>query len=303
MLHGADTQLFLWQHEATDDSSVVGTGFTAFDSVLKRGGLRRGHVAALLGRSNVGKTALACNVIRNMVFDGHSVLFSSQEMRAEEVTNRLLAIAYDLPVNELESWLQQGKVGQPLLNQYREDFAKFAIYDSKEPTFEDLRKEIATFQEMTGAKPDVLVQDYMTLMSSQGLFGAMPERVGRVARNFEILAKTEQVAVITLVQVGRANEGDPTKRNHGHIPLTMESGMYGGEQAFDVMFGMYRPELDPELHDPSLDGDAWYEAQAKLERWRGKAVLQTVKNRFGPTNLVGGEVSIDWNTMRFKGAA
>lgn len=238
-----------------------------------------------------------------MVLAGHSVLFSSQEMTAPEVTNRLLAITYDLPVNELENWMRDGRVGQKLLDKYREDFARFAIFDKKAPSFDELKLQLEYFEKMNNEKPAVLIQDYMSYMAPPSRYGSMAERMTGIAREFEILAKTEGIATIVLVQTGRSNEGDVTRRNHGHIPLTMEDAWGGGEQAFDVMFAVYRPELDPELHKKDMDEDDWYEAQQKLAMWHDKAVLQVVKNRFGPRNMEGGVVDINWTSMSFEEAA
>jgi len=304
LLYGSDRQIARWEAEAKDESAVVPTGYRAFDDYLKRGGLRRSHLAALMGRSNVGKTALVCNVVSRMVCGGAPVLFSSQEMSVAEVTNRLIACTYELPVQDIEDWAKQDRIQRPFLDAYRRDFSALEIYDDDEPTFDDLRQAIADFREKHGTKP-VLVQDFMELMSSSGTYGNEVVKVGRIAREFKKLAREQDIPVLVLVQVGRAKEYDVSARNHGHVPLTMEDARWAGEQAFDVMLAMYRPELDPDADNQTLqygspkEVERYEQAQEKRLRFKDQAILQVVKNRFGKRNDTGVAVDIDWSTMRF----
>jgi len=300
MLYVARDQARRWADEAKDDSAVAPTGYQAFDVYLKRGGLRRGHLAGLLGRSGVGKTAVVCNIISRLAEARVPVLFSSQEMTQQEVTNRLLAIHYGLPVSTIETKFKNDTLDPRWLEKYAVDFGGLIVDDTNEMTFDNLSSACTAFDALLGGRPQVIVQDYLNYMSQQGLFGNESVKVARQAQLMKGLAKAENVAILTLVQTGRANESDSNKRNHGHIPLTMEDMMYGGEQSMDVMLGMFRPELDPALWDPTLEGDAHLDAQMKLNDWRNKAVFQVVKNRFGPTHYEGHQVSIDWNTMMFN---
>lgn len=302
MLYEAMSALNRLRESAMDDTALVPTGYRAFDSYLKRGGLRRGHVAALLGRSEVGKTMLACNLVSRVVRAGHPVLFSSQEMTVEDVTARLISITYGLP-SDVEDRIKAGTLSEQWLDEFQEDFRDLIIWDEKEPNFADLTKQLATFEKLTGKKPSLVVQDYMDLMSQKGMYGGIVERMGGLAREFEKFAKTNEVATVVLAQTGRANEGDSTARNHGHVSLTKEDIRYGGEQAFDVMWGLYRPELDPKLYSSELEGEALMDALERRNYWKDKAVLQTVKNRFGKNSMTvplsGHEVQLDWSCLRF----
>ena len=295
----ADAQVRGWVEEATDTTAVIPTNYGAFDAFLKRGGLRRGHLAGLLGRSNVGKTALACNIVSRMVLEGVPVLFSSQEMTAAEVTNRLLACAYGLPVNYIEDKMREGNFDTRWLDKYRHDFARLVLYTKSQPTHDNLSTAMADYEGAVGVRPAVVVQDHLQLMSQQGLYGNEGVKVSRTAQLFKELARDEGVVVLNVNQTGRANESDATRRNHGHIPLSMEDMMWGGEQHYDVIFGVYRPELNPDLYDPAASNDKVMENHNFLIEWGDKAVLQVVKNRHYKKNPAGVPVNINWDVMQW----
>lgn len=304
MLYGSVDQLLVWEKEANDETAVIPTGYRAFDSCLKRGGLRRSHLAGLMGRSNVGKSGLLVNLASHMVSGGAPVLISTQEMSVAEMTNRLIAVHYELPVQEIEETAKNGGLWALRNETYVSDFENLEIYDDDEPTVAQLGDAARAYKSKHGVMP-IILQDYLELLSTEGIYGNEVVKIGRLARSLKALARDLDTPILTLVQVGRSKEHDIAARNHGHIPLSMEDARWAGEQAFDVMFGMYRPELDPDADNPLLaNGDKKeqerYElAQEKRLMFKNQAILQVVKNRFGPRNDAGSPVDIDWRTMRF----
>jgi replicative DNA helicase len=304
LLYGSADQLLVWEKEAKDETAVIPTGYAAFDRYLKRGGLRRSHLAGLLGRSNVGKSGFLVNVASHMVRVGAPVLISTQEMSVAEMTNRLVAVHYELPVQEIEDWVKQDRLWALRNETYAEDFHRLEIFDDDEPTVAQLGDAARAYKAKHGATP-VILQDFMELLSTEGMYGNEVVKVGRLARQLKALARDLDTSVFTLVQVGRSKEHDISARNHGHIPLSMEDARWAGEQAFDVMFGMYRPELDPDADNPMLlhgdkkEQERYELAQEKRLQYKNQAILQVVKNRFGPRNDAGHPVDIDWKTMRF----
>lgn len=303
-LYGAVDQMLVWEKEANDETAVVATGYRAFDAYLKRGGMRRSHLAGLLGRSNVGKSGLLINLASRMVAADVPVLISSQEMSVSEMTNRLIAVHYGLSVQTIEEEAREGRHWALRNETYVNDFERLEIYDDDEPTVAQLGEAARAYRNKHGVMP-VILQDYMELLSTEGIYGNEVVKIGRLARMLKALARDLDTPILTLVQVGRAKEHDISARNHGHIPLSMEDARWAGEQAFDVMFGMYRPELNPDadnitlLHGDKKDQERYEAAQELRQMYRNQAVLQVVKNRFGPRNDEGSPVDIDWRTMQF----
>ena len=296
-LLSSDQQVEVWHADCVDDRAVTPTGYTeAIDRFLKRGGLEAGWVMALVGRSGVGKSFLAVNLADRL--KDYPTLFSTQEMRAPQLISRLACISYDLPLNIVDQRVSEGFY-QEALKQYREDFQGLTVYDHKRPTFEDLSQALVDAEGKVGERPRAVIQDHLRLMTRNGYPQHDNQRVPRLAEDFQVWAQEEGVAVILVCQTGRAHEGDVSRRNHGHIPLTQEDLMYGGEQDMTQVLGLYRPEKDPALYDPKLEGQDLTEAQVFLEKWRNKAVLQLPKNRFGPENPQGTVLEINRQSMRF----
>src|SRR3546814_18330677 len=90
----------------------------------------------------------------------------------------------------------------------------------------------------------------------------------------------EGCAIYVLQQTGRSDGNGG--RNDGHLPLTMTSGLYGGEADADWVFGMYRPERAPKYRKSRYqfdDPNDWYQMLEDREQVRGITILQVLKNR------------------------
>jgi replicative DNA helicase len=301
-LFDSDDQVNQWAADATDISAVLPTGFSAIDRYLKRGGLRKGQAMAVAARSEVGKTWMMVNMAVRMVRAGYSVVLSSQEMTIAEVTNRILCVAYGLPVQLVEEKYATDRMYKEWLDKYRRDFGKLTIYDNPEASFDDLHQALTDHERKTGIPADGLLQDYSDLMSVGKLYGGQSSYAPAIAKAFARLAKDRHIAVVSLVQTNRANEGAPERRDHGHRIVTKEALMFGGEQSWSVIAGIWRPELDPDAHDEDLkfgsdrDKERRNRAIDKVEKWKNKAVINVCKNRTGKANVAGHAVGLDWTT-------
>lgn len=259
-----------------DDTVRIPTGFATIDTLL-RGGLRPGHLALMLGRTGVGKTAVTTQMVVNAVTQGWTVAYASLEMSRHEMAIRAISAHTHTSVEEAEALLVKGE--DPRLA----DLAGLIIDDTTKPQWADLDAWVAEL-EAEGKRPALVVVDHMKLMGRYGYPRGEAERVSQLAEDSKAFAKRNNVALVMVHQVGRSLEGSD-KKNHGQQPLTMESAMYGGEQDADSVFGVYRPALDPEL-SPS-------ERQA-LDR---DVYVQLVKNRHGEQHLDG--VYVKWHKPSF----
>lgn len=301
MLVDSTVQLKRYEELITDESAVAPFGFRAVDQFVEHGGIRPGHLAFVVARSGVGKTNFILNVIDRLTAAGRPVLFSSQEMVSEELVPRLMAIRWGIPLYEVpKDYMASKEVGQGLVT-YPQEFGGLYVYERKRPSFADLTDAFEKVGMALGQAP-VVVQDYLHLMTRDGYPWSEQQRIPKLAEDSKVWANEQRAAFIQLTQTGRANEHDDGA-NHGHIPLSKESLMYGGEQAADLIVGLFRPELDPALHRADLEGEKLLNAQVKLEEWRNKLVVQLPKNRYGPENLRGEIVDWDKKTMRMEEAA
>lgn len=264
-----------------DTSTRIPTGFPSMDTVLG-GGLRRKSFDLLLARPEVGKTSIAIAIAVNAVRNGFPAMIASLEMSAEEVTIRVLSNFLAMPVSLVEEMLKSPQPDSALLMAIR-DLKDLNIQDGTKPDWNTLRGWV----EAQNPTPKLVVLDHLRLMKRYGYPKGEAERVQQLSEDAKVFAKETDVALLTLHHVGR---GEADNKNHGHAPLTMEDGFYGGEMDGDRVFGLYGPERDPSL-TPEV-----------RQTVKGKRVLQLLKNRHGESSYEG--VLLDWRrpTMVFEEA-
>ena len=83
----------------------IPTGYPDLDRLIG-GGLKSGEMFVLAARPSIGKTAMALNIVRNIVmrdFGGErkNVLFFSLEMSAEQVSQRMLCTEAHVPLSSI----------------------------------------------------------------------------------------------------------------------------------------------------------------------------------------------------------
>lgn len=261
-----------------DDSAVVPTGYTELDTLI-RGGLRAKHVTQLLGRTAVGKTTLALNMLVNATLQGHSTGIVTLEMSAEEVALRALSILNGWSLDKTEEVVKSPDPA--LLAESLTKFHSLSIADQPRPSWDQIGEWVESLEN----RPRLVLLDHLKLMARYGYPRGEVERVQQLAEDAKKFAKDADVALLVLHQVGRQSE-QGGQRNHGDEALTMESGFYGGEQDADVIFGMYREDRNPEL-------DA-----VEREAVRGQVTLQLIKNRYGPDKPDGWKLKWQHPTFR-----
>jgi hypothetical protein len=150
-------------------------------------------------------------------------------------------------------------------------FGLLTMRQPSRPSVADLVRECDGIYDETGEAPQRVFIDHLTLM--RGCYGSK-EAIEQTTAELHAWAVRDRIAVIVIQQTGRAGGADGT-RNDGHIPVTLSSGIYGGESDADWIFGAYRPDKDPKWNDPEArlkHANAW-------EQVRNVTRLQVVKNR------------------------
>lgn len=257
------------QAEYAAQPNGIATGYPTLDAALK-GGLRPGQMALLLARPEVGKTVVAVNMAVTAAQAGYGVAIASLEMTAPELTVRALSVltgASDLDVVEAV----KSKEPQQLVLAGVQQLKDLHIRDKPKPQWDDLAKWLAEIKGRTGKGTDFMVLDHLRLMARYGYPRGNVERVEMLAADSKVFAKEHNLALVVVHHVGRAVEGaENGQKNHGHIPLSMEESLYGGEDSADVVLTCWRPERDPTLTP-----------QARL-KVRDQLYVGIAKNRNGP---------------------
>lgn len=190
----------------------IPTGFKALDNILS--GLQPSDLVVLAARPSMGKTALALNIAQNIAKKGKAVGIISLEMSKEQLVERMFC-----SLLSVDSWkMRTGKLTD-------EDFSrigaimdelnsmKIFIDDSIGNSIAELKAKARRLKMESGL--DVLVVDYLQLMSSGGIGGSFQvnrvQEISEISRSLKALARDLAIPIIALSQLSRAVELRPSK--------------------------------------------------------------------------------------------
>lgn len=231
---------------ATSDIARVPTGFQWIDDPTG-GGPAPGEMVLFIARTGVGKTWWALNVLA--ANPDTPAIFFSLEMHSRYLLKRLAGVYTNTPTKHIEGALREQGYSQAL-EKTVEDFPHLQFADIPGIGIPDMIAACETYKEERGVAPKLIVVDYMELVQVFGMSDT--ENVKKLATSLKDFAREVDAVVIVLHQVSRGDRvkrkgGDASYSNEGHRPLTASDAMYGGEQAADFMFGMFKPSKDPEM--------------------------------------------------------
>ena len=251
---------------ASGEYPRIPLGFPFFDHRTGGGGTY-GEFLMFIARTGVGKTFWLANVLANNP-DVPAVFFSL-EMAARAMVVRLAAVVNDVPDTAIKRALaEQG--GSPTLDKLPSQLPNLVISDEPSTGLRGMGRFLEEYKEQTGNRIRIVAIDYLELIKgAPGMDKA--GQVADIARDLKTFSRMHDVFLIVLHQVPRGEKVDGV-RDNGHLPLSMFSGRYGGEDAADYLMGAYRPHLDPKLlNDPEAD----------IEGMKGQFMMQFMKTRGG----------------------
>jgi len=240
----------------------VPTGFVDFDHLTS--GLQRQDLIIIAARPSMGKTALALNMAQYAARNGSVVGIFSLEMSAEQLASRLLCSEARVDAHRLrtgflnrEEWARLGDALRRLCE------TKVYIDDTPGAGVLEMRAKARRLKAEHGL--DLLVVDYLQLMSGRGRIESRQQEVSQISRDLKTLAKELDIPVLALSQLSRAPE---TRSEHKpQLSDLRESGAI--EQDADVVCVIFREEVYNETDEN-----------------RGRAELLIAKQRNGPTGKV-----------------
>lgn len=243
-------------------------GFTALDDLT--GGFYPGDLVYIGARPAVGKTAFALSIANNMALDdSHKVLFMSLEMTRVQILMRLASMQTDIPLKFIRSAELTGKeynqVGEFLDGKYSQN--NLFIYEPKKNYLDEIL--FVSEKAIIEQNVDVIIIDYIQNISTGQREQSRATEIEKISKHLKLLAKNNNVLVITLAQLNRKIE--ETKRDPVLADLR-DSGSI--EQDGDVIMFLIRPEAhgDNFFMDGSAAG--------------GLARIKVTKHRNGPVGFV-----------------
>ncbi len=252
------------------------TGFPDLDRSLH--GLNPGNLVIVAGRPGMGKTSLAINIAQHVAIrEQCGVGVFSLEMSEQELAMRILASESDIEFSRI----RQGQLSEQdwrLLHQTRRKIGDAPLYidDSGNPTLLEIGSKARRLR--SDRRLDLLIIDYLQLMSSGGAYENRNLEIGAISRGLKQLAKELEIPVMALSQLSR----NPERRGSDHRPQLADLRESGSiEQDADVVAFVYRDEV----YNPDDDN-------------RGLAEVIISKNRHGETGTV--ELAFLGDTTTFR---
>lgn len=256
------------------DVNLVKTGYNAIDKFA--GGLTRGEITIIGGRPGHGKTTMMINMLASLIGNGYKVALFNRELPNIEVIKKLICLesqklSYSLirqGIHNTSSLEQLELVREVIKKKYNED--KFLMFDN-------IRDFAKTSAEVKRFKPDVIMDDYIQLVSPDSHILERRLQLERLVNDYKWLAKQMRCSVILASQLNRAIE---SRQKNGRPQLSdlAESGAI--EQVAENVFFVY--------YDYKING----------EDGKGKNIITFVakKVRYGET----GESDMGYNGDKCK---
>lgn len=271
-----------------EDTKLQGTGLPWGFPRLQEHigyGLVQGRVYMLQARTAVGKSAFLANVaVAAQAAAGKDIVgIASLEMKAGEYAARMLSVTADAAMSEIEASMVSSTPQSVILDSIP-NLQNMHIRDNPAPRWTDLGDWVDQVQQDSGQKFRVMFVDHLLLMGEGGNSESV-QRVQQLGREAKVFAKEYDVALFCLHQTGRGGEEG---KDHGHRPVSLSSGLWGGEQDTDVTLGMYRPYLNPLL---SLQAS---------ETVKEDVFVQVLKNRHGAFHPKGMKLHWPLPSMRMS---
>jgi len=224
----------LWDlKEVLDDSDKqrgVTTGLRVLDNATG-GGLYPGEMWIISGRPGSGKSAMAWGVAISVAKTGKKVLGVSLEMGLSELGRRFLSAKTSYPATQFRT----GKgLEDKLIN-----ILNTADGMKDLPLFLEEKvqiNEIGLRQDIEKIKPDVVVLDYLQLMSASGKFYNREGEIASLSRFMKLAAIEYGLTFIVLSQLNRDLKGRANKAPQ--LTDLRESGAL--EQDADIVIGLHR---------------------------------------------------------------
>jgi len=263
----------------SEDIYGVPTGLIDLDHLL--GGLQKSDLLIVAGRPATGKTGFLLSVAKNAAqkHKKHVAVFSL-EMSNEQLVQRLIAQETGIDTQRLRS----GKLNEdewPLFTHAIEVLADTMIFLDDTPAITPLQLRTKCRRLHMEYNLDLVIVDYLQLMSSDLRTENRVQEVSYISRNLKVLARELNVPVLAAAQLSRAVEQRGDKR-----PILSDLRESGSlEQDSDIVMFIHRPD--------AMEKDS---PRANI------AEIIVAKHRNGPTHP-GIELVFLNNLARFDNAA
>ena len=220
------------------DLPGVGTGYPSIDATC--GNLLPGHLTVIAAQTSAGKTSFALNMAYNMINAGRKVLFISLEMKAREVTDKLLIMDSRIGATRYRRKVSAENLGKVEGAAARLKGLPLYISEKRGLDIAGIRAQIMKAQRRYGL--DVVMIDYLQLIELSGKYNQnKAETVSEGIKGLRNLAGELDLPVVLISQLNRKAD------NYKRPEMQHLKDSSAIEQMADEVWLIYRPDQQKEM--------------------------------------------------------
>lgn len=168
------------------------------------GGMTRGHISVIGGRTGHGKTTFICNCVDGWLKQGYKVRWYSREQSAEEMMQACIILNSDIDRSSVRkrklSESDKKKIKEAMIKM-KKPYENLVIKDDID-NMEDTIGDIVSAKE----KPDIIVDDFIQLINVQGVKSGKRYEIEEVLKKYHWLQKRYGFTTLMASQLSRAVE-------------------------------------------------------------------------------------------------
>lgn len=241
------------------------TGFEELDK--KMGGLQCSDLTIIAAESSIGKSSLSLSIALNAAKYGEKIAIYSMEMKAEQLTARIMAMESGVSSsNILYARLDGGQLQQIEKGVGKIENLNIFFDDRSTSSIDTILSSIRYMVMKYKVKGAII--DYLQILNVNMKNVNKEQAMGDVARRLKNIAKELDIWVIALSQLSRDKENPiPT------LARLRDSGQIA--EAADNVILIYRPEFYGKLSYPSDFASASVQGTALIHLAKGRNIGTT----------------------------
>ena len=229
--------------ERGDGLIGVPTGYGVIDAMT--GGIESGDLWFLGGRPSAGKTALALNILKNVVDAGYLAAFVSLEMQPELLVMRLLSSELTIE----NRCLRMGRLNSEEIEGVVTEIGrmdKLPLWFATDDNWDRLKAQIRALK-MRQPSLSLVFVDYVQILDPEGPDRMRYQELSRIARDAKRLAQELSIGVVCLSQLSRRAEEKPGERPR-LLHLKESGGLEENADIVGLLWGREEEESVVELN-------------------------------------------------------
>ena len=299
---------------ADSGQALIGIS-TGFESINQNtGGFQKKEVFVLAARPSMGKTAIGVCMFYNTAKADHPSLYFSLEMGVQPIAQRMIADScftmgsrIDEPIKYSDirkNGLSGAKRTRALENYHKVKGLDYVIDQRPGLRVSQMAASIRKYKAILAKEGKVLgvvyIDHFHLIKPEKSFRGNTESMLTEISGDVSALAKNEDVAIVLMCQLNRANETLDDKRPQ----LSSLRGSGAIEQNADTVAFIYRHDYYVERSKPTYN-DAEKMADWNAEMYKVQNVAEFIigKQRNGPIDTIELFQDMACNAFRDKGVA